>query len=150
MASARYNGIRLPLLPEEAENSPTWLIEYWTTEEVGGLGGKAVLYCFDSLPTKVDDYNNNGLDYAWFPDGTVRKTYETPFPYNNGDWKLINTATMQEPYVTPCESLNFVTISNLTFARDDGTVLITACEPVINADESFLLGIAVGMGLKGW
>lgn len=149
MASARYNGIRLPVLPAEAANFPSRFIGYWTAEDVGGIAeGQAVLYCWDSLPTKVDDYNDNGLDYAYFAEGSMRRTYTTPYPYNNGDeWEFSQDDT---PFV-PCEQIySGKTISNLTLARADGTILTTACEPIINADESFLLGVAVGMGLEGW
>lgn len=170
MASVRYNGVRFPLMPPEAVNCQSWFIDYYPAFDIeldDGVivheKGAAMLRLWDSLPYKVDYYTEGSAQVgAFFSDGTVMRYYNAPFPCNDGDeWELISTEIVDSRYFTYFQSITAKafypdedsdlgwTISNLTLTMPDGTVLCEACESIVNADESLMLGIAVGMALYG-
>ena len=135
MASARYNGIRAPLLPEFDTVAYPHVF-------VLKASSAYTLYALSNMVNVTGDY-----DQIIFNDLVKCRTWTTPKDYSDG-----NTWTADSTYESTDEMITLRNCiwSNTTLYKDTGAVFIEGSEPIINADESFQLGIAVGMGLKGW
>lgn len=152
MASARYNGFRLPVIPNEVANHPCMYIHIFSEDVDFGdfvVAAHAELHVWDSLPIEVKKNNNDTGDFSvHFSEGTVLKEYKVAYPYNDGaEWALedvYSDNTIRSLFA------NTTVWSKNTMAASNGEVFIEGSDPIVNADESFQIGIAVGMGLKGW
>ena len=135
MASARYNGIRLPLLPDDTDGFAAVYIRKV-------VESAATYYEIVALPVS-GSFDDFGV-YVFDSTVTVKK-WQTPTTYENGsEWTSAGS-----------EAVNAIVIGNIIWSNadiydTDGSVWFEASEPIVNMDESFQLGIAVGMSLKGW